>query len=247
MILSDLIDRMIAAGVPAGEAGAIAAEIFAAGVASASVRSPGAERTRRWRHKASQSVTERHTPETSQSVTERHKASQCDAHAVSPIDTSFKKVSRQNSDRASRGTRIDPDWKPNDADRLTASNEGFSDGEIDREALRFRDYWKGRAGSGGVKLDWPATWRNWIRTSGEKLGKRPISSISVGSGDASFEAKFGSEELEAWDAYGMRTAGKSYPRNPRGGWRFPARWPPGYEPADRTFNTPAIPLRSMSA
>lgn len=34
--------------------------------------------------------------------------------------------------------------------------------------------------------------------------------------------------LEAWDAYG-KTIGKTYPRNKKGGWRFPSKYPPGYE------------------
>jgi hypothetical protein len=36
-------------------------------------------------------------------------------------------------------------------------------------------------------------------------------------------------QLEAWDAYGIRHNGKPYPRNRKGGWRFPSKWPPGYE------------------
>lgn len=36
-------------------------------------------------------------------------------------------------------------------------------------------------------------------------------------------------QLEAWDAYGIETVGKPYPRNRKGGWRFPSKWPPGYE------------------
>lgn len=36
-------------------------------------------------------------------------------------------------------------------------------------------------------------------------------------------------QLEAWDAYGRATSGKPYPRDRRGGWRFPSKWPPGYE------------------
>jgi uncharacterized protein YdaU (DUF1376 family) len=28
---------------------------------------------------------------------------------------------------------------------------------------QFRDYWSAKAGSGSTKLDWQATWRNWIR------------------------------------------------------------------------------------
>ena len=29
----------------------------------------------------------------------------------------------------------------------------------------FLDYWRAKAGAGGVKRDWAATWRNWIRRS----------------------------------------------------------------------------------
>lgn len=36
-------------------------------------------------------------------------------------------------------------------------------------------------------------------------------------------------QLEAWDAYGKVHNGRSYPRNKKGGWRFPSKWPPGYE------------------
>lgn len=243
MSLAPLIAKMIAAGVPPEEAGAIAAEIYAAGVSSASVRSLGAERTRRWRHKASQIVTERHSDETSPTVTERHQPSQCDVSAVSPIDTKIKNSKRQNSERASRGTRIDPNWKPNQADWQVASDEGFSSPEIEREALRFRDYWTARAGAGGVKLDWQATWRNWIRTSAEKLGKTPRKPDPLAN-DPSFVAKMDSEELDAWDAYGRQTTGKSFPRNRDGGWRFPTRWPPGYVPIERREVTPPN-LRSM--
>ncbi|WP_024337996.1 hypothetical protein [Bradyrhizobium japonicum] len=36
-------------------------------------------------------------------------------------------------------------------------------------------------------------------------------------------------QLEAWDEYGKQHLGKPYPRNRKGGWRFPSKWPPGYE------------------
>lgn len=32
----------------------------------------------------------------------------------------------------------------------------------------FRDYWAGVAGARGVKLDWSATWRNWVRNQKQK-------------------------------------------------------------------------------
>lgn len=244
-VLSDLIDRMIEAGMSAGEAGAVAAEIYAAGVASASIRSAGAERTRRWRHKTSQNVTECHTEQTSPTVTERHQPSQSDGDTVLYRDTTIKNSKRRNSDRPSRGTRIDPSWAPSDADRLLARQEGFSDSEIDREALRFRDYWTGRAGAGGVKLDWAATWRNWVRTSAEKLGKTPLRAVGVPQSESGFYAVAGSAELDAWDDYGRAQRGKSFPRDKNSGWRFPSRWPPGYVAPEHTVDAPIPKLRAM--
>jgi hypothetical protein len=36
------------------------------------------------------------------------------------------------------------------------------------------------------------------------------------------------QALAAWDAHGRATTGKPYPRNRRGGWYFPSKWPPGH-------------------
>lgn len=35
-------------------------------------------------------------------------------------------------------------------------------------------------------------------------------------------------ELEAWDRHKVATTGKTAPRDARGGWSFPTRWPPGH-------------------
>lgn len=46
--------------------------------------------------------------------------------------------------------------------------------EVTRE---FVDYWRGVPGARGVKADWPATWRNWLRKNqrdaSERRGRRP--------------------------------------------------------------------------
>jgi hypothetical protein len=36
----------------------------------------------------------------------------------------------------------------------------------------FCDYWKGRPGAGGLKLDWDATFRNWIRNEVSRTSKK---------------------------------------------------------------------------
>jgi len=56
------------------------------------------------------------------------------------------------------------------------------------------------------------------------------------------------EALTAWDNYRSAKEGRTFPRNARGGWRFPSKYPPGYEPRKAEASPPVIPqLPRMSA
>lgn len=75
----------------------------------------------------------------------------------------------QKSEKGSRrGLRLPPDWLPSQADVDEARLIGLTPIEIQAETSKFCDYWHARAGPGGVKLDWSATWRNWCRTAVER-------------------------------------------------------------------------------
>ena len=65
---------------------------------------------------------------------------------------------------AKRGERIG-DFEP---DLSEASRLGLSPSQAKTERDKFRDFWISKPGAGGVKLDWPATWRNWCRTAAER-------------------------------------------------------------------------------
>lgn len=66
-----------------------------------------------------------------------------------------------------RGSRLDSDWMlPKDWGEW-ALNEGMGTEKVLEQEEVFRDYWIARPGMQGVKLDWQATWRNWIRKSKE--------------------------------------------------------------------------------
>ena len=71
--------------------------------------------------------------------------------------------------------------------------------------------------------------------NGDRNGDGPISisrkipEKSAVTGDGDLVEVTDEQALAAWDAHGRATAGKAYPRNRRGGWRFPTRWPPGHE------------------
>jgi uncharacterized protein YdaU (DUF1376 family) len=64
-----------------------------------------------------------------------------------------------------RATRLPADWVLSRACGEWAVGEGYSIEAIRIEAEKFKDYWIGVGGTKGTKLDWPATWRNWIRNS----------------------------------------------------------------------------------
>lgn len=63
-----------------------------------------------------------------------------------------------------RGTRLTADWVlPKSWGEWALASCVITEAQIRREAENFRDFWIAKPGAGGVKLDWPATWRNWIR------------------------------------------------------------------------------------
>lgn len=64
-----------------------------------------------------------------------------------------------------KGSRLNQDWiLPKEwIDEAKKINGSLSSERIVFIADGFKDYWIGVAGSKGIKLNWLATWRNWIR------------------------------------------------------------------------------------
>jgi len=91
-------------------------------------------------------------PSTSQAMHE-----ECPSQSQSP--TNSKTKSKTDSALA---TRLPADWIPSLADAKFCQVER-PDITIDGTASRFRDYWIAQPGVKGRKVDWPATWRNWVR------------------------------------------------------------------------------------
>ena len=77
-----------------------------------------------------------------------------------------------------RGTRLPTDWEP-DADLLAWAKSERPDVLLAVELAKFRDYWIAKPGQQGVKLDWPATFRNWIRSAREGPPRAPASKPAI--------------------------------------------------------------------
>jgi len=73
-----------------------------------------------------------------------------------------------------RGTRLPDDWTlpPPWLAWALRHAPGWTQADVEAEAERFRDYWVAQPGQRGVKLDWAATWRNWIRRAAETRASR---------------------------------------------------------------------------
>lgn len=78
---------------------------------------------------------------------------------------------------STRGSRLAHDWSPDPFQHAEALNEGFTAAQTERMALTFRDYWIAQPGQRGVRTDWGAVWRNWLRREAEK--RPPASTTSV--------------------------------------------------------------------
>lgn len=63
---------------------------------------------------------------------------------------------------AKKGSRIPEDFQP---DHDWAVSQGLPLSQAKFEAAQFTDYWRSKPGKDGLKLDWPGTWRMWVRNA----------------------------------------------------------------------------------
>jgi uncharacterized protein YdaU (DUF1376 family) len=86
-----------------------------------------------------------------------------------------------NTQKNKRGSRLTQDWF------LTRSMGEWAlqerpDIDVRQVAEQFKDYWIAQPGQKGVKLDWDATWRNWVRnTKALKANPADIGRLTVPS------------------------------------------------------------------
>ena len=61
----------------------------------------------------------------------------------------------------------------------------------------FRDYWIAQPGQKGVKTDWDATWRNWVRRQNAQKASRPVIDIDARNREAKRLLGFDEETINA--------------------------------------------------
>jgi hypothetical protein len=104
-----------------------------------------------------------------------------DVYQHDPLETERETETETKKDKNKRGSRLASDFC------FTKEWEDFC--QQTRPELspvktfdQFKDYWIAQAGQKGVKLDWFATWRNWVRsTSAPKQNPYDVVRLTVPS------------------------------------------------------------------
>ena len=73
---------------------------------------------------------------------------------------SSERAQNPKSEKSKRACRLPADWRPSPEMAEFARSNGV---DPERTAAVFRDYWVGVPDPKGRKVDWNATWRNWVR------------------------------------------------------------------------------------
>ncbi len=94
-------------------------------------------------------------------------------HKRANQNQNYKEERKIPSVSKEKGSRLPSEWALSELDRAFGRKLGLGDEQITFEGERFADHWRGKAGAAGVKLDWPATWRNWVRNGIERRGQAP--------------------------------------------------------------------------
>ena len=99
-------------------------------------------------------------------------------------NANHKPITNNHIKNIGRGSRLPQDWIIPE-DYIKFCHEERPDLIAEDVALQFKDYWISVAGAKGVKTDWFATWRNWVRR--QDVAKSKFKNKGSLMSDAQFE------------------------------------------------------------
>lgn len=68
-----------------------------------------------------------------------------------------------------RGTRLEHGWLPSQTSRDWARSK-YAHLDLETVHEKFCNYWHAKSGRDATKVDWDATWRNWVINEAERIG-----------------------------------------------------------------------------
>jgi hypothetical protein len=93
--------------------------------------------------------------------------------STTPLHSTPSKEEKKTSSSSprKRGTRIPDDFTAT-PDMVAWARDRVPHVDGRTETEKFINYWKAKSGAGATKVDWPATWRNWMLNAAERAPAR---------------------------------------------------------------------------
>lgn len=168
-VIATALKHLMAAGV-AGDA--LVEAVAEMELALQPKRSPGADRTARWRAKRHGDVT---------SVTgDGDPSPPLPPFPPAPPNPPISPPTDQKTSRAKTATELSDDWEPDGRTWKLADELGFTAREASDQLDRMRD-WARNAGAKGRKTDWNAAFRNWLKRAADDRRNKPQAAVQRNS------------------------------------------------------------------
>jgi len=114
-------------------------------------------------------------PRKTESVTESPPEPEPNDNPSQTPDTRHQTPDKNKEQRA-RGTRLQLSALPEDWRAFCAAERTDLQPEV--VFHRFGDYWRAQPGQRGVRVDWLATWRNWVRNERAPVARGAVAPVS---------------------------------------------------------------------
>jgi hypothetical protein len=95
-------------------------------------------------------------------ISEQYQSDSLETERETEKEKEKEKEKEAEKKRGTKGSRLSTDFELPDTWTEFCQTER-PDLNPQKVFDSFRDYWVAKAGAAGVKLDWQATWRNWVR------------------------------------------------------------------------------------
>jgi len=103
-----------------------------------------------------------------------------DARPETETETETETKREAEAKKSTRGSRLSADFVL-PTEWADWAKQERPDLDLRSVGEQFRDYWSAKAGSGSTKLDWQATWRNWVRNQKQVFKQADIARTTVPS------------------------------------------------------------------
>ena len=95
-------------------------------------------------------------------ISDRYQSDSLETEKETEVETERETETEVEKKRGTKGSRLSTDFELPDSWTEFCQTER-PDLNPKKVFDSFKDYWVAKAGAAGVKLDWQATWRNWVR------------------------------------------------------------------------------------